>query len=186
MGLLDTYRPKPAGRRFWAILHGRQGAPYGSWRASFLAELRSAPARCPRVRRCFSPSSTDSINAPNVCGDPPENHSVKQLWASIKGVIDSATGVNVEVDGNNANKLLQRVKSIVYEITLPDDNVFDEPCGGPGTVPAGIYSPSVDDGLYVLLKPLKPGQHKIYFHAISGGVLEDVTYTLMVEPVLLK
>ncbi len=133
----------------------------------------------------FPVINSDAINAPNVCGDPPENSSVKDLRAQTKAAIDSVTDLSVEVDGKNVRNLLQRIKSIVYEIALPEDNVFDEPCGSPG-VPGGIYSPAVDDGYYMLLKPLKPGIHKIHFGAEGGGAPQDVTYTLTVEPVTMK
>jgi len=53
-------------------------------------------------------------------------------------------------------------------------------------VPAGIYSPAVDDGFYVQLNPLKVGSHTLHFHAENPGFVEDVTYNLTVVPVLLK
>ncbi len=143
-------------------------------------------------RSCTVPEGTalffpvinqDAINAPNVCGDPPENTSVRDLRAQTKAAIDSVTDLSVEVDGKNVKNLLQRIKSTVYEIVLPEDNVFDAPCGSPG-VPGGIYSPAVDDGYYVLLHSLKPGVHTIHFEANDG--FENVTYKLTVTPILLK
>jgi hypothetical protein len=53
-------------------------------------------------------------------------------------------------------------------------------------VPAGVYSPSVDDGYYVLLKPLSVGNHTLHIHAESTGFTLDVTYDLTVVPVQLK
>ena len=53
-------------------------------------------------------------------------------------------------------------------------------------LPAGIYSPSMDDGYYVLLPALKVGPHTLQFHAKSGSFVQDVTYNLTVVPVSLK
>ena len=53
-------------------------------------------------------------------------------------------------------------------------------------LPAGIYSPSMDDGYHVLLSPLKAGPHTLQFHAESGTFSQDVTYNLTVVPVSLK
>jgi hypothetical protein len=151
----------------------------------------------PITRTCSVPEGTtlffpvinsDSINAPNVCGQGPEDLTVKSLRASTKSIIDSATNLKVEVDGHNANNLLKRIQSPVYEIALPEDNVFLTPCGGPGTVPSGVYSPAVDDGYYATIEPLKPGDHTIYFHAetTADQTNENITYHLTVVPVSLK
>jgi hypothetical protein len=79
---------------------------------------------------------------------------------------------------------LKHIKSIVFDVALPGDNVFNALCGGPGTVPANIYSPAADDGIYVLLKPLKVGQHRLHFHAenVSQSFVEDITYLFTVVP----
>lgn len=132
-----------------------------------------------------------SINAPNVCGQGPENAAVKDLRQQSKGVIDAVPvdSIKVQVDGKKTP--FRRVQSQVFEVALPDDNVFDAGCGGPGSVPATIYSPAVDDGYYVTLGPLKPGAHTIRFQAEPPPATPptpptDVTYTLTVVPVLLK
>jgi len=152
----------------------------------------------PIARTCSVPEGTtlffpivnqDNINSPNVCGFGPENMTAKELRPFTKSTIDSATNLKLEVDHHNASRLMRRIQSPVYEITLPEDNLFLTPCGGPGTVPAGVYSPAVDDGYYATIGPLKPGIHTIYFHAETPGTpptIEDVTYTLTVVPVSLK
>jgi hypothetical protein len=86
-------------------------------------------------------------------------------------------------------KNLRRIQSQVFEVALPEDNVFDAPCTGAGlgNVPAGIYSPAVDDGFYVRLNPLEIGDHTLHFHAEGlDGSIQDVMYNLTVVPVLLK
>ncbi len=134
-----------------------------------------------------------TINAPNVCGQGPENDPVKDLRQQSKSFIDDVplSSVKVQVDGKRTS--FRRVQSQVFEVALPDDNIFDAGCGGPGSVPATIYSPAVDDGYYVLLPPLKPGPqvHTIHFQAEPPPTMPptpptDVTYTITVVPVSLR
>ena len=82
---------------------------------------------------------------------------------------------------------IQRIQSIVFEVALPEDNVFDALCA-PLNVPAGIFSPAVDDGFYVLLRPLQAGSHMIQITAQnkSQGFVLDVKYNLNVVPVSLQ
>jgi hypothetical protein len=130
-----------------------------------------------------------NIDTPNVCGQGPGRIPVKDLRATSAAFIEGAVNLSVTVDGI-APKNLRRVKSEVFEVALPKDNLFEVPCTGAGLgdVPAGIYSPAVDDGFYVLLKPLDSGEHALHFHAEnpSQGFKLDVTYELIVVPVLLK
>jgi hypothetical protein len=126
-----------------------------------------------------------NIDTPNVCGQGPDRIPVEELRALSAAFIDGATNLLVEVDGEPIKKL-QRVQSKVFEVALPEDNVFDDPCASFGGVPAGIYSPAVDDGIYVKLKPLEAGDHTLHIHSESGSFVLDVTYDLTVVPVLLK
>jgi hypothetical protein len=51
-------------------------------------------------------------------------------------------------------------------------------------VPAGIFSPAVDDGYYVKLKQLRIGAHTLHLRAETAtDVAQDVTYSLTVVPV---
>jgi hypothetical protein len=91
---------------------------------------------------------------------------------------------SVTVDGQRVPT--PRIQSRVFEVALPEDNVFDAPCTGLGNVPAGIYSPAVVDGFYAILGPLRPGPpHTVQIKA-EGSVAETVTYTLIVVPVTLQ
>ena len=110
----------------------------------------------------------------------------RTLRAAVADFIDEVTNIVVEVDGEAIGSIHRVGRSIVYAIALPEENVFDAPCAPEG-VPAGIYSPTVDDGLYVRLNPLEVGNHTLYFHAEGpGGFIQDITYNLTVVPVLLK
>jgi hypothetical protein len=106
----------------------------------------------------------------------------------VKRLPDAAHHVSATVDGHEVKKTsLRRVQSDPFVAALPADNIFGRDACKPGVpLPAGIYSPAVDDGIYVAVPPLNPGQHTIHFHAESGTFVEDVTYNLDIVPVLLK
>jgi hypothetical protein len=125
------------------------------------------------------------INTPNICGQG-SALSVGELRVMAASLIDGAVNLSVTVD-NIPIKNLRRVKSEVFEVALPQENLFVAPCA-PLKVPPGIYFPAVDDGIYVRLDSLDIGNHTLHFHAESpkGVVQSDVTYSLTVVPVLLK
>ncbi len=128
-----------------------------------------------------------NINTPNVCGSGSANMSADELRAQIAPFIDAATNLSVQLDGEPVEDL-PRVKSKVFAITFPADNIFNAACGGPGAVPAATYSPAVDDGFYVLLKPPKVGRHILHIHGEIPSIsfVLDVTYDLTIVPVHLK
>jgi hypothetical protein len=128
-----------------------------------------------------------NVDTPNVCGQGAVRMPLAELRALSVGFVDGATSLSVEVDGKLV-KQLRRVQSRVFEIALPEQNVFDAPCAFAGGVPAGIYSPAVDDGIYVELQPLAIGSHTVHIHAenLAAEFVLDVTYNLTVVPVLLR
>ena len=128
-----------------------------------------------------------NFDTPNVCGQGSQRIPVEDLRATSAAFIDGATNLSVEVDGEPIEDL-RRVQSKVFEVALPEENVFDEPCAELGGVPAGIYSPAVDDGYYVRLSPLEVGDHTLRIRAKnpSADFTLDVKYKLTVAPVLLK
>jgi hypothetical protein len=148
------------------------------------------------VRNCSVPQgmalffpviNSIGINTPNVCGQI-GSLSVSDMRAANAGFINTAVNMSVQLDGR-AVANLRRVQSFVFPVALPEDNVFDAPCSGAGlgNVPAGIFSPAVDEGFYVLLDPLAAGTHTLHFHAeAAGGFSTDATYTLNVVPVSVK
>jgi hypothetical protein len=75
---------------------------------------------------------------------------------------------------------MRRIKSGVFALTLPDDNLFDAPCAALGGVPPGVYSPAIDDGYYGQVNALSAGPHVVHIHAESPsfGFTLDVTYNL--------
>ena len=142
----------------------------------------------PVIRNCLVPEgkalyfpvvNVSFFNSPDACGQGPESYSVKEMRAAVAAYIDGATNLSVTLDGQPV-KNIRRVRSEVFEVSLPEDNVFDAfvPCA------AGVYSPTVDDGFYANINPLKPGGP--YTLHIQADGFVDVTYHLTVVPVILK
>jgi len=163
--------------------HCLVGQSGGVW---YLAGTFGGPTSAERT--CTVPAGTAffvpvinfvNLNAPNVCGQGPDNVSVDDLRAAIAPAIDAAAKLSLTIDGVGVSNV-HRTKSGVFAATLPDDNIFDPLCGGPGTVPAGVYSPAVDDGYYGQVNALSAGPHllHIYAESPSGTIAVDVTYHL--------
>lgn len=152
----------------------------------FLGGTATRTCSVPEGKSLFFPvANSENINTPNVCGQVGDL-SVKDLRAMSAAFIDGVTNVSATLDGKTIRDV-QRLQSEVFDVALPDANVFDDPCmkANLGDVPAGIFSPAVDDGYYVTLHPLKEGQHTLQFHAENPAqsFTEDVTYKLTVVPV---
>lgn len=121
---------------------------------------------------------------------------VWELRAEIAGCMDAAFNISLEVDGQaipSKELLRSRVRSVPFEVVYPADGVPTTP-----PVPAAIYSPAVDDGYYVMLRPLAVGTHTLHFTGAHHGCdypptnfhvdpfSLDVTYQLTVVPVSLN
>ena len=120
------------------------------------------------------------VNVPELSG---VDQSANDLRAETAPCLDNATQLVVEVDGQPLGKLdKSRVRSAVFEVTLPEGNLF-------GLDP-GTYSPAIDDGYYVMLKPLSLGAHQIHILGASSGCplfgspfSSEVTYEVSIVPV---
>ena len=108
----------------------------------------------------------------------------RELRAEIAPCMDAVAGLSLEVDGQRVRNLAENfhIRSVVFDITVPPGGLLD-----PGT-----YSPVVDNGFYVMLKPLSVGSHTIHLSGasegcpIQGPFSVDVFYHLNVVPVSLK
>jgi hypothetical protein len=121
---------------------------------------------------------------------------VKELRAEIAGCLDAATNISLVVDGQaipSKELMRSRVRSVPFAAVIPPEGVPTDP-----PLAAGIYSPAIDDGYYVMLKPLPVGTHILHFTGASPGCdypptglhvdpfSVDVTYQLTIMPVSLK
>lgn len=154
----------------------------------FLAGLFGGGA--PVIRNCTVPDNVSlffpvvnsvNLNSPNVCGQGPTDISVADLRAGAAPFIDGSINLLVEVDGKPVRHL-RRVQSKVFAAAFPEDNIFDAPCASLGGVPAGIFSPAIDDGVYAHIGALKAGAHTLHIHAEnpSAGFILEVNYNLNV------
>jgi hypothetical protein len=125
------------------------------------------------------------FDTPNACGQDGTPLPSKFYRDQIAPLIDGATNVSATVDGK-AVRAVRRTKSKVFAVALPADNLFSDLCGG--DLPARVYSPAVDDGIYAIVDPLSAGAHTVTIHAESPdfGFELDITYNLNVVPVVTK
>jgi hypothetical protein len=158
----------------------------------FLAGVVSGSA----TRACTMPAGVNlffpvanfvGFDTPNACGQdstPLPSSSYRDLAANF---VDGLTEVSASLDGVPIDTI-QRVRSKVFWLALPEANLFAEACAPSGGLPAGIYSPAVDDGYYVRLNPLALGAHTLILHAVnpSWPFTLDVTYNLTVVPLVTK
>lgn len=97
-----------------------------------------------------------------------------QLRACAAGLMQGATNLAAEVDGvaikglQNAQTTDFRVQSPLFTFSLPGNNLL-------GVLPQ--TSPSVADGVYLMLAPLAAGPHTIHFKGEVPGFRLDVSYT---------
>lgn len=106
-----------------------------------------------------------------------------ELRAEIAPCIDAVDKLSVDVDDHSIERLRSfRVKSVPFDIALPPNGLLD-----PGICPPfGICSPVVDDGFYVMLKPLSIGEHTIHIFGKSGEFKQDITYVITTVEVKLR
>ena len=121
------------------------------------------------------------VNIPNTCGQRGPM-SVDKMRVIAAVFIDGISGMTATLDGAPLAGIT-RIKSIPFVSAFPVENIFVAPCNG--DLPAGIYSPSVDDGYYVKLDGLSVGKHTLHFTATSSAFQfnSNVTYTLNVKSV---
>ena len=87
--------------------------------------------------------------------------TAKELRAETAPCLDAVTSLEVVVDGVPVPNLREkfRVKSGVFAVALPSDDLFG--------LDARTYSPAIDDGFYVMLRPLSAA-----LHCAAGSVSE--------------
>jgi len=117
---------------------------------------------------------------------------VSTLETGVQGIPDlkrlaesyvSPTTASMEIDGVSVPNLKTqyRVQTDAFSFVIPSDNQFT--AVGEGKFKAGRYFPGVDDGIYVLLKPLPRGPHTIHFQGYfpDFNFTLDITYHITVE-----
>ena len=152
---------------------------------SFAPEPVTRTCLVPKGTALFFPVLNFAIfDTPNVCGQGPDRIPLADMRATTAAAIDEVTEASVEVDGEPAGQV-RRVRSRVFAVALPEDNVFDPVCADLGGSPAGIFSPAVDDGYYAYLNPLPVGSHTLRIRGEVPVFTVDITYNLIVVPLQL-
>lgn len=162
---------------------------------------QSATRKCevPEGKSLFFPLANEIVfNSPHVCDqDTSQSFSAAEVRELATATLGDVLGIEVTVDGVPVNDGVLRIKSRIFEVAIPEDNIYNASCAGvtPGLdhVPAGIYSPSADDGYYAFLPPLaaRPTPYTLDFQATgtSPGTppfTRKITYQLTIVPVTLK
>lgn len=97
---------------------------------------------------------------------------VDSLRASATAAIDAVQVAQVWIDGVPVENIWDYRASTPapFEITYPENSVTG--------LPAGTYSPQVADGIWLMLRPLKPGNHTITIH-IESAIATPSSHTIV-------
>ncbi len=140
----------------------------------------------PVTRECTVPSGRPLffplINAfyGAFLNDPPATRIPEFIRAQVTCIEDAVFPL-VEIDGvavANPEQYLE--KSVIFHVQLPENNIFGV---GANVIPDLRLSPSADEGFYLVVPPLTPGDHTIKWQASSAdcGSSQNITYNLTVE-----
>lgn len=120
-----------------------------------------------------------------------EGSTPLQSWERLEKGFGPITALHASIDGRAVGNLdpattpfrvcagpVAQCSAPSFSFFLPAENLVGSP--------EGTYQPAVDDGVYLLLTPLRPGPHTINFggSAIASGseFSEEITYHLTVSP----
>jgi hypothetical protein len=120
-------------------------------------------------RTCTIPSGSailiPAINGECSYAEYPSFRSESELRSCAITQMDKATQLKARIDGVDVTDLnTYRFQSPLFNLTLPENNIFGLPAG---------TTQAVADGFWILLEPLTAGNHDIQF----GGGLVDVSTT---------
>jgi hypothetical protein len=131
------------------------------------------------------------VNAFQVdCSPPYSCGDATTAWNELENAFGSITGLSATIDQVPVQNLdpvstpyracagpVPRCTAPAFNVTLPAENPYG--------APAGIYGPTVADGVYLLVAPLRPGAHTITFGATvlynGASSTQDITYNLVVS-----
>jgi hypothetical protein len=153
---------------------GRGQPLLGAW------YLAGAPDSNPVTRSCTVPNFR-TLLIPVANGlygafpSDPAAERTEQFVRSQLAFVKDASELSLSIDGtpvNNVGNFYE--ESTLFNVTLPQNNIFDVPGGT-------VLSPSADAGYYVAVSGLLPGQHTITWHSVIDGISQDVTYNIRVN-----
>jgi hypothetical protein len=151
------------------------------WFGAPVAHLGTTERSCtiPEGKAFFVP--VGGVECSNIEPPPFFGSTEAELRACAAGGFDEffAGGLSASsltVDGRAVPNLARfRTQTPVFSYTLPEDNIF----GMPGPITATM---AVSDGVFVILKPLSEGRHRVVMHGVdSFGDSVDAIYNLTVD-----
>lgn len=157
------------------------------WFLAGTAGQRPVTRSCtiPTGKALFFPiiSYLNDYPCPDPNFQPPPGETLEQfLTEGAQAVIDLVTQLEVVVDGRSLNDLFSyQATSRLFTFTADPSLVAFDSCVN-GTKQFGVT-----DGYWILLRPLPPGPHTIFFRAVldfgGGSTFEvQVTYNLTIAP----
>jgi hypothetical protein len=130
-------------------------------------------------RECFVPMVRailcPIINFEISTAEEPDLNTDEALLSRAKDEIDKIENLNVIIDGTRLSDLKKfRVQSGVFDVNLPEDNIWDVK---PGKTRAAA------DGYWIFLKPLPKGMHTLQFNGscLAGTINIGTNYHLEVR-----
>ena len=205
----------PPHARAYGLSYAEWGAQWWRWAYSFPADqfppLQSGELDCglgqsgsvwflagtvgqgPVTRSCTIPTGKalffpiitylNDYPCPDPNFQPPPGQTLEEfLTEGAAAIIDAVTQLEVVVDGQHLNDLFSyRTTSRLFTFTADPSLVAFDPCV------TGTEQYGVTDGYWILLRPLPPGQHTVFFRAVidfgGGNTFEvQVTYNLTIAP----
>jgi hypothetical protein len=130
------------------------------------------PTEDPVHRSCAIPAGTTLFfPVANAFCVAEGDGSLEAQRECVAQSLSAVTSVQVQIDGVAVRSLASyRFQSPPFDLILPSDNIFG--------APAGLYTPTAADGLYLTVRPLPPGEHTIHIRTEFGTDSIDVTYQL--------
>jgi hypothetical protein len=129
-------------------------------------------------RRCTLPEGKailfPILNYGATFADEPTIKSEQELISLVEKEMDVISNLEVVIDGEKLDGLEKyRVRSPIFEVVLPENNLF---VGRPGP------TRGVADGFWLFLEPLQKGRHTVesFGSCLSGKVNIGVNYRLTV------
>ena len=104
-----------------------------------------------------------------------DGNTEDELAARAKFEMDQITDIRVTISGTNIDELKQyRVKSPLFNVTLPDDNVLGLPAQ---------TTKMISEGYWLFLKPLEPGKYDLcsFGSCLAGRIKIGISYRLIIE-----
>lgn len=140
----------------------------------------------PRGKALFFPilnAEWDNL-CPVLDPQPAPGDLVNVLKANVTSFIDAVDQLECDLDGTEAPDMFNfRVgPGDPFSVTFPSDNIFQ--AFGCSNVTPGTYSPLVSGGYYLMLAPLRQGNHTLHFRGhttfMGSDFTLDITYHIHV------